>query len=257
MGQFERTLIVAEEDSEVHYVEGCTAPQYSTDSLHAAIVEIFVGKNAKVQYTTIQNWSKNVYNLTTQRGRVDENGSLIWVDANIGSKVTMKYPAVYLAGRNSYGEILSAALAEKGQHQDTGAKAIHLAPDTRSLINSRSICKDGGRTSYRGLVKIQKGAKNSKSKIICDALILDNESETDTYPYNDIQEQQSIIEHEASVSKVSEEQVFYLMSRGLTEAQANAMIVAGFMEPVTKELPMEYAAELNALLTMSMEGSVG
>jgi Fe-S cluster assembly protein SufB len=257
MGQFERTLIVAEEGAEVHYVEGCTAPQYSTDSLHAAIVEIYVAKNAKVQYTTIQNWSKNVYNLTTQRGKVEENGSLIWVDANIGSKVTMKYPSVILAGRNSYGEIVSAAVAEEGQHQDTGAKAIHLAEDTKSFINSRSMCKDGGRTSYRGLVKVQNGAKNAKSKIICDALILDNDSQTDTYPYNDIREKQSSIEHEATVSKISEEQLFYLMSRGLSEEEANAMIVAGFMEPVTKELPMEYAAELNALLQMSMEDSVG
>lgn len=257
MGQFERTLIIAEEDSAIHYVEGCTAPQYSTDSLHAAIVEIFVGKNAKVQYTTIQNWSKNVYNLTTQRGKVSKGGSLAWVDANIGSKVTMKYPSVYLAGENAYGEILSLAFADGKQHQDTGAKAIHLAPNTKSLIQSKSICKNGGRTSYRGLVKVQKGAKNSKSKVICDALILDDKSQTDTYPYNEIYEQRSSLEHEASVSKVSEEQLFYLMSRGLTEEQANSLIVAGFMEPVVKELPMEYAAELNALVQMSMEGSVG
>lgn len=257
MGQFERTLIIADEGSEVHYVEGCTAPQYTTDSLHAAVVEIFVGKDAKVQYTTIQNWSKNVYNLTTQRSLVQEGGSMIWVDANIGSKVTMKYPAVYLAGRNSYGEILSAAVAEKGQHQDTGAKAIHLASDTSSFIQSKSICKDGGRTSYRGMVKVQNGAVNSKSKIICDALILDEISQTDTYPTNDIREQKVSIEHEASVSKISEEQVYYLMSRGIPEEKANALIVSGFMEPVMKELPMEYAAEFNALLELSMEGSVG
>jgi Fe-S cluster assembly protein SufB len=257
MGQFERTLIIADEGSQVHYVEGCTAPQYTTDSLHSAVVEIIVEKNAKVQYTTIQNWSNNVYNLTTQRARVEEGGSMTWVDANIGSKVTMKYPAVILAGRNAYGEILSAAIADKGQHQDTGAKAIHLVPETKSLIKSKSICRNGGRTSYRGLVKIQKGAKNSKSKVVCDALILDNRSQTDTYPYNDIQEQHSTLEHEASVSKVSEEQRFYLMSRGLSEEQANALLVSGFMEPVMKELPMEYAAELNTLLEMSMEGSVG
>lgn len=257
MGQFERTLIIADEGSKIHYVEGCTAPQYSTDSLHAAIVEIYVEKNAQVQYTTIQNWSTNVYNLTTQRGTVKENGSLTWVDANIGSKVTMKYPSVILSEPNAYGEITSAAIANEGQHQDTGAKAIHLAPNTRSLITSKSICQNGGRTSYRGLVKIQKGAKNSKSKIVCDALILDNKSQTDTYPYNDIKEKHSIVEHEASVSKVSEEQLFYLMSRGLTEKEARAMIVSGFMEPIVKELPMEYAAELNALLEMSMEGSVG
>ena len=257
MGQFERTLIIADEDSSIHYIEGCTAPQYNKYSLHSAVVEIIVENNAKVQYTTIQNWSKNIYNLTTQRGLVKRNGALIWTDANIGSKVTMKYPAVVLVGEGAYGEVLSANIADDGQHQDTGAKAIHLANNTKSYINSRSICKNGGRTSYRGLVKVSSDARNAKSKVICDALIMDNKSQTDTYPYNDILNSSAKLEHEASVSKIGEEQLFYLMSRGLTEEQANALIVSGFLEPVIKDLPMEYAAELNALLEMSMEGSVG
>lgn len=257
MGQFERTMIIADEDSEVHYIEGCTAPIYTTDSLHSAVVEIFARKNSKVRYTTIQNWSDNVYNLVTKRAIAFENATMEWVDCNLGSKVTMKYPAIILAGRKAHGEVLSIAMAGKGQHQDAGAKITHKVKDTSSVITSKSICKDGGRTSYRGLLKIEKGATNSKAKVICDALILDNKSQTDTYPTNDIREKQSFVGHEASVSRVSEEQLTYLMSRGLDEKQAAALIVSGFIEPVVKELPMEYAAELNALIQMSMEGSVG
>lgn len=257
MGQFERTLIIADEGSEVHYIEGCTAPTYSSDSLHAAVVEIICKKDSRVRYSTIQNWSDNVYNLVTKRAFAFENATMEWIDCNLGSKVTMKYPAVHLLGPKAHGEVLSIALAGKGQHQDAGAKIVHRAKDTSSVITSKSICKDGGRTSYRGLLKIQKGAKNSKSKVICDALILDNESQTDTYPTNEIDEKQSSVGHEASVSKVSEEQLFYLMSRGLDEIEASALIVSGFIEPIMKELPMEYAAEMNALIQMSMEGSVG
>jgi len=252
----------AVKDHESYVCEGvishnCSAPKYSKQSLHSAIVEIFVAKNARVKYTTIQNWSTNVYNLTTQRGLVKENGSLIWVDANIGSKVTMKYPAIILAGERAYGEVMSANIAEGGQHQDTGAKVIHLVPNTSSLITSKSICKNGGKTTYRGLVKINKGAKNSKSKVRCDSLILDNKSEANTYPYNDVSEKQSQVEHEAYVSKIGKEQLIYLMSKGLSEGQSNALIASGFLEPVIKELPMEYAVELNALIDMSMEGGVG
>lgn len=257
MGQFERTLIVAEEGSDIHYIEGCTAPIYSSDSLHSAVVEIIVKKNARVRYTTIQNWSNNVYNLVTKRATVLANGRMEWIDCNLGSKVTMKYPSVYLLEPGAHGEVLSIALAQKSQHQDAGAKIIHRAPHTTSLIQSKSICKDGGRTSYRGLLKIVKGAKKSKSKVICDALILDNKSQTDTYPYNDIDEKDVNLGHEASVSKVNEEQLFYLMSRGLSEEDAAYLIVSGFIEPIIKELPMEYAMEMNALIQMSMAGSVG
>ena len=257
MGQFERTLIIADEDSQVHYIEGCTAPTYTTDSLHSAVVEIVVKKRARVRYTTIQNWSTNVYNLVTKRAIAYQDSVMEWVDCNLGSKVTMKYPSVYLVEPGAHGEVLSIALAGKDQHQDAGAKIIHRAENTSSVITSKSICKDGGRTSYRGMIKIAKGAKNSKSTVICDALILDNNSRTDTYPTNDIDEQEVTLGHEASVSKVNEEQLFYLMSRGLSEAEASAMIVSGFIEPIIKELPMEYAMELNALIQMNMEGSVG
>lgn len=257
MGQFERTLIIADEDSQIHYIEGCTAPIYTTDSLHSAVVEILVKKNARVRYTTIQNWSSNVYNLVTKRAIVRRNGIMEWIDCNLGSKVTMKYPSVYLTEPYAHGEVLSIAFAQKGQHQDAGAKAIHSAADTSSVIQSKSICKDGGRTSYRGMLKIAKGAKRSKSKIICDALILDNNSQTDTYPYNFVDEHDVQVGHEASVSKVNEEQLFYLMSRGLTEQEAASLVVSGFIEPIIKELPMEYAMEMNALIQMSMAGSVG
>ncbi|HLD03435.1 MAG TPA: Fe-S cluster assembly protein SufB [Candidatus Dojkabacteria bacterium] len=257
MGQFERTLIIADEGSQIEYIEGCTAPVYTTDSLHSAVVEIFIKKNARVRYTTLQNWSTNVYNLVTKRALVYENGIMEWVDCNLGSKVTMKYPSVYLLQPGAHGEVLSIALAGKGQHLDAGAKAIHAAPNTSSLIQSKSICKDGGRTSYRGMLKILNGAKGSKSKISCDALILDNKSRTDTYPTNIVNEQNVSLGHEASVSKVNQEQLFYLMSRGLTEAEAASLIVSGFIEPIVKELPMEYAMEMNALIQMTMAGSVG
>jgi len=257
MGQFERTLIIADEDSSIHYIEGCTAPVYSSDSLHSAVVEIVVLKNAKVRYTTLQNWSNNVYNLVTKRAFVYKGGVMEWVDCNLGSKVTMKYPSVYLLEEDSHGEVLSIALAGKTQHQDAGAKIIHRAKNTTSLIQSKSICLNGGRTSYRGLLKILKGATNSKSKVICDALILDNISQTDTYPTNEILENNSLVEHEASVSKIGEKQLHYLMSRGLSEEDATYLIVSGFLEPVIKELPMEYAMELNALLQLTMSGSVG
>ncbi len=257
MGQFERTLIVADEDSQVHYIEGCTAPMYTDDSLHSAVVEIICLKNSRVRYTTIQNWSDNVYNLVTKRAVAYENAIMEWIDCNLGSKVTMKYPSVILKEPFSHGEVLSIAVASDAQHQDAGAKIIHMAENTSSVINSKSICKDGGRTTYRGLLKILEGAKNSNASIICDALILDNKSRTDTYPTNDIKEKMSKVGHEASVSRVSEEQLFYLMSRGLSEEEATALIVSGFIEPIVKELPMEYAVELNALIAMSMEGSVG
>jgi len=257
MGQFERTLIIADEGSEIHYVEGCTAPIYSSDSLHSAVVEIVVKKNARVRYTTLQNWSTNVYNLVTKRAIVKENGIMEWVDCNLGSKATMKYPAVVLQEPGAHGEILSIALAGKNQHLDAGAKVIHLAPNTSSIINSKSICKDGGRSTYRGLLKINKGATDSKSRVICDALILDNISRTDTYPTNDIKERDVTISHEASVSKVNEAQLFYLMSRGLSEDDASTLVISGFIEPIVKELPLEYAMELNALIKLTMEGAVG
>ncbi|MDR0366275.1 MAG: Fe-S cluster assembly protein SufB [Bifidobacteriaceae bacterium] len=257
MGQFERTLIIADEGSYVHYVEGCTAPIYKTDSLHAAVVEILVCKGARVRYTTIQNWSTNVYNLVTKRTRVEEDGVMEWVDGNIGSKVSMKYPACVLAGRGARGETLSIAFAGQGQHQDTGAKMIHAAPDTSSSIVSKSISRGGGRTSYRGLVQILPGAERAKSNVICDALLVDEVSRTDTYPYVDVREDDVTMGHEATVSKVSEDQLFYLMSRGMAEAEAMAMIVRGFVEPIARELPMEYALELNRLIELQMEGSVG
>ena len=257
MGQFERTLIIADEGSYVHYVEGCTAPIYTTDSLHAAVVEIIVKKGARVRYTTVQNWSKNVYNLVTKRMRVEEEGIGEWIDCNLGSKVTMKYPSCYLVGRKARGEILSIAYASSNQHQDAGGKMLHFAPETGSKIISKSISKSGGRTSYRGLVQIIKGAKKAKSKVVCDALIIDRKSRSDTYPSMKIFENQSKVEHEAYVSKISKEQIFYLTSRGLSKEDAEGMIVNGFIEPIVKELPLEYAVEMNRLINLQMEGSVG
>jgi Fe-S cluster assembly protein SufB len=257
MGQFERTLIIVDEGAYVHYVEGCTAPVYSSESLHAAVVEIIVKKNARCRYSTIQNWSTDVYNMVTKRSVAYENATMEWVDGNLGSKLTMKYPAVWLMEPGAHGEILSIAFANKGQHQDAGGKVIHAAPHTSSVITSKSISKGGGRSSYRGLLKVAKGAYNSKSNVVCDALILDENSASDTYPYIEIEEDNVTIGHEASVTKVSEEQLFYLMSRGISEAQAAGMIVSGFIEPIVKELPMEYALEMNRLIEMEMEGSVG
>ncbi|AXR73504.1 Fe-S cluster assembly protein SufB [Auritidibacter sp. NML130574] len=257
MGQFERTLIIADEDSYVHYIEGCTAPIYQTDSLHSAVVEIVVKKNARVRYTTIQNWSNNVYNLVTKRAVCEEGGTMEWIDGNIGAKTTMKYPAVYLTGEHARGETLSMAFAGAGQHQDTGSKMVHLAPNTSSNIVSKSVARGGGRAAYRGLVQIVSGAKNSANSTICDALLVDTISRTDTYPYIDIREDDVALGHEATVSKVSEQQLFYLMSRGLSETDAMAMIVRGFVEPISRHLPMEYALELNKLIELQMEGSVG
>lgn len=256
-GQFERTLIVAEEGSSVHYVEGCSAPAYSSGSLHSAVVEILVKKSAKVQYTTVQNWYRNVYNLVTKRARVEEEGQMRWIDGNLGSKLTMKYPSCFLVGRKALGETLSIAMAGAGQHQDAGAKMIHLAPETTSQIISKSISKAGGRATYRGLVQINKGAHHSRSKVVCDALILDEQSRSDTYPTNRIFENQVTLEHEATVSKIGEQQLFYLMSRGLEEHAAEAIIVNGFLEPIMKQIPMEYAVEMNRLVELEMEGSVG
>jgi len=257
MGQFERTLIIADEDSFVHYVEGCTAPIYSTNSLHSAVVEIICKKNARVRYTTIQNWAPNIYNLVTKRAVAEENATMEWVDGNIGSKLTMKYPAVVLKGRGARGSVLSIAVAGKGQHQDAGAKMLHLAPDTTSTIVSKSISKHGGKVTYRGLTSFGRNAEGAKANIECDTLILDNESTSDTIPYNEVKNDNITLEHEATVSKVSEEQLFYLMSRGLSEAEATQMIVMGFIEPFTKELPMEYAVEMNRLIKFEMEGSIG
>jgi Fe-S cluster assembly protein SufB len=257
MGQFERTLIIADEGSYVHYVEGCTAPIYSSDSLHSAVVEIVVKKDARVRYTTIQNWSNNVYNLVTKRATAAEGATMEWIDGNLGSKVTMKYPAVWLMGPHAKGETLSIAFAGEGQHQDAGSKMVHLAPDTASSIVSKSVARGGGRTSYRGLVQINKGAERSRSTVRCDALLVDDLSRSDTYPYVDVREDDVSMGHEATVSRVSEEQLFYLMSRGLTEEEAMAMIVRGFIEPIARELPMEYALELNRLIELQMEGSVG
>lgn len=257
IGQFERSIIVADEGAQVHYVEGCTAPQYTTDSFHSGVIEIVVKKNARVRYTTIQNWSNNVYNLVTQRSIVHENGTMEWVDANLGSKVTMKYPSCYLVGPGARGEILSMAFAGPGQHQDAGGKVVHFAPHTSSKITSKSISKGGGRSSYRGLLKVHKGADDVKSNVVCDALLLDPKSRSDTYPYIEIDEEDVTIGHEASVSKVGEEQLFYLMSRGLTEEEATTMVVSGFIEPLVKELPMEYAVEMNRLIQLQMEGSIG
>ncbi len=257
MGQFEHTLIIVEEGANMHYVEGCTAPIYSSDSLHSAVVEIIVKKGGRCRYTTIQNWSNNVYNLVTKRAMAHEDARMEWIDGNLGSKVTMKYPAVYMVGPRAHGEILSIAFAGKGQHQDAGAKVVHAAPDTTSRIISKSISKNGGRASYRGLLKVTKGAVGSKSNVVCDALLLDEESRSDTYPYIEIDEDDVKVGHEASVSKIGEEQLFYLQSRGLSQDEASAMIVAGFIEPMVKELPMEYAVEMNRLIQLQMEGSIG
>jgi len=257
MGQFERTLILVDEGAYVHYVEGCTAPIYSTDSLHSAVVEIVVKKGGRCRYTTIQNWSNNVYNLVTKRAVAYEDATMEWVDGNLGSKLTMKYPAIWLMGERAHGEVLSIAFAGSGQHQDAGGKAVHVAPNTTSVITSKSISKNGGRAGYRGLLEVNKKSAGSKSKVVCDALILDDESRSDTYPYIKIDADDVDIGHEATVSKIGEEQLFYLMSRGLTEAEASAMIVSGFVEPITKELPLEYAVEMNRLIQLQMEGSVG
>ena len=257
MGQFERTLIICEEGAEAHYIEGCTAPVYSTDSFHSGVIEIVVGKGARFRYTTIQNWSNNMYNLVTQRALVHEDAKMEWLDGNLGSKLTMKYPSCFLVGERAHGEILSIAYAGDGQHQDTGGKVVHAAANTTSQITSKSISKGLGRSSYRGLCKVYDGAVGAKSNVECDALLLDEKSRTDTYPYIEIDEKTASIGHEATVSKVGDEQLFYLMSRGLDEAEAMAMIVRGFIEPVAKELPLEYAIELNRLIELEMEGSVG
>ena len=257
MGQFERTLIIVEEGANVHYVEGCTAPVYSSNSLHSAVVEIFVKENARCRYTTIQNWSTDVYNLVTKRAVAEAGGTMEWIDGNLGSKVTMKYPAVYMMGPKAHGEILSIAFAGEGQHQDAGAKVVHAAPDTSSKIVSKSISKNGGRASYRGLLKVAPGAVHSSSSVVCDALLLDEDSRSDTYPYIEIEEDDVKVGHEASVSRIGEEQLFYLMSRGIDEDEAAAMIVGGFIEPLVKELPMEYAVEMNRLIQLQMEGSIG
>ena len=257
MGQFERTLIIVDEGAYVHYVEGCTAPIYSSDSLHSAVVEIIVKKDARCRYTTIQNWSNNVYNLVTKRAVAHEGATMEWIDGNIGSKVTMKYPAVWLMGEHAKGETLSIAFAGEGQHQDAGAKMVHAAPHTSSAIVSKSVARGGGRTSYRGLVQVQENAHHSKSTVRCDALLVDDISRSDTYPYVDVRVDDVAMGHEATVSKVSEDQLFYLMSRGLTEEEAMAMIVRGFIEPIARELPMEYALELNRLIELQMEGAVG
>jgi Fe-S cluster assembly protein SufB len=257
MGQFERTLIIVDEGASVHYVEGCTAPMYTSESLHSAVVEIICKRGSRCRYTTIQNWANNIYNLVTKRAVAYGDATMEWVDGNLGSKLTMKYPSVYMMEPGAHGEILSIAFASKGQHQDAGAKLVHCAPNTTGQIISKSISKGGGRASYRGLVRVEKGAKNSKCNVVCDALILDPESRSDTYPYIEILEKDVSVGHEASVSRIGEEQMFYLMSRGLTEAEASTMIVSGFIEPLVKELPMEYAVEMNRLIQLQMEGSVG
>ncbi len=257
IGQFERTIIIVDEGAFLHYVEGCTAPTYSTDSLHSGVIEIIVKRGGRSRYTTIQNWSDNVYNLVTQRAMVYADASHEWVDANLGSKITMKYPSVYLMEPGAHGEILSIAFAGRNQIQDAGGKAVHIAPNTTSQIISKSICKDGGKSSYRGLLKIYPKAENAKSTVVCDALLLDEFSESDTYPYIEIENPAVTVGHEASVSKIGEDQLFYLRSRGLSEAEANAMVVNGFLEPLTKELPMEYSIEMNRLIQLQMEGSIG
>ncbi len=257
MGQFERTLIIADKGSKVHYIEGCSAPVYSSDSLHSAVVEIVVKEAARVTYTTIQNWSSNVFNLVTKRARVEAEGHMEWIDGNIGSRLTMKYPSVVMVGPKASGEVLSVAYAGAGQHQDTGSKMIHAAPETTSKIVSKSISKDGGKTSYRGLVKVDDGLTGCRSHVQCDALILDDHSISDTYPYMEVGSRDAVIGHEATVSRVADEQLFYLMSRGLTEEQAMSMVVNGFIEPVTRTLPMEYAIEWSRLIELQMEGSVG
>jgi Fe-S cluster assembly protein SufB len=257
IGQFERTLIIADEGSEVHYIEGCTAPVYTTESLHSAVVELIAKKGAKIRYTTIQNWSKDVYNLVTKRAYAYENAKVEWIDGNLGSKLTMKYPGVYLLGKNAHAEVVSIAFAGSDQHQDAGAKAVHLASDTTSRITSKSVSKQSGRTTYRGLLHVAKGATGVKSNVRCDALLLDENSRTDTYPYVEVNEDDATISHEATVGKIGEDQIFYLMSRGFSESDALSLIVGGFIEPFTKELPMEYAVELNRLVKLEMEGSVG
>ncbi|CAB4934556.1 unannotated protein [freshwater metagenome] len=257
MGQFERTLIIADEGSYVHYVEGCTAPTYSSDSLHSAVVELIAKPGARIRYTTVQNWSQNVFNLVTKRAIAERDATVEWVDCNLGSKLTMKYPAVYLMGERAHGEILSIAFAGKGQHQDAGGKIVHAAPNTTSNIFAKSISKDGGRSSYRGLLEVAKGAAGSRSKVVCDALLLDEDSRSDTYPTIRIGEDDVDVGHEATVSKVGEEQLFYLMSHGIPEDEAGKLIVNGFIEPIVKELPMEYAVEMNRLIELQMEGSIG
>lgn len=257
MGQFERTLIIVDEGASVHYVEGCTAPMYSTESLHSAVVEVIVKKGGRCRYTTIQNWANNIYNLVTKRAMAYKNATMEWVDGNLGSQLTMKYPAVYMMEEGARGEILSIAFSGKGQHQDAGAKLVHAAPNTTGQIISKSISKDGGRSSYRGLVKVEKGATKTKCNVVCDALILDDKSRSDTYPYIEVAEEDTSIGHEASVSRIGVEQLFYLRSRGFTESEANTIIVNGFIEPLVKELPMEYAVEMNKLIQLQMEGSVG
>jgi Fe-S cluster assembly protein SufB len=257
MGQFERTLIICEDGADVHYIEGCTAPVYSSDSLHSAVVEIVAKPSSRVRYTTVQNWSQNVFNLVTKRAIAQEKATMEWVDCNLGSKLTMKYPSIYLLGREAHGEILSIAFAGDGQHQDAGGKIIHAAPKTTSSIFSKSISKDGGRSTYRGLLEVADGATESRSKVVCDALLLDEDSRSDTYPTIRIDESDADVGHEATVSKIGDEQIFYLQSHGLDEEEASKMIVNGFIEPVTKELPMEYAVELNRLIELQMEGSIG
>ena len=257
IGQFERTLIIADEGSEVHYIEGCTAPVYSSESLHSAVVELVAHKDAKLRYTTIQNWSNDVYNLVTKRAYAYDGATVEWIDGNIGSKLTMKYPGIYLMGPKAYGETLSIAFAGKNQHQDTGAKMVHMAPDTTSKITSKSVSRANGRSTYRGLLHVAKGATNVKSTVRCDALLLDETSKTDTYPYMEINQEDATVTHEATVGKIGDEQIFYLMTRGFNEEEALSLIVNGFMEPFTKELPMEYAVELNRLIKLEMDNSVG
>jgi Fe-S cluster assembly protein SufB len=257
MGQFERTLIIAEEGSKAHYIEGCTAPRYTSQSLHSAVVEVIAKDNANVRYTTIQNWANNIYNLVTKRAVAHRNSTVEWVDGNLGSKVTMKFPCVILKGEGAKAEILSIALAGKGQHQDAGAKVYHLAPNTTSRITSKSISKDGGRASYRGMLKVAKGMYGVKSNVVCDALLLDDKSRSDTYPTIEIDEPTATIAHEAKVGRIGEDQIFYLMSRGLSEPEALTLIVLGFIQPFTKQLPMEYAVELNRLIELEMEGTIG
>jgi Fe-S cluster assembly protein SufB len=257
MGQFERTIIIVDEGAQVHYVEGCTAPMYTTESLHSAVVEVIVKRGARCRYTTIQNWANNIYNLVTKRAVAYQDSVMEWIDGNLGSRLTMKYPAVYMLEPGARGEILSIAFASAGQHQDAGAKVVHCAPHTSSRIISKSISKNGGRSSYRGLVKVEKNAEKSKSSVVCDALILDPKSRSDTYPYIEVENQDVTIGHEASVSRIGEEQLFYLTSRGLSEAEASTMIVNGFIEPLVRELPMEYAVEMNRLIELQMEGTVG
>jgi Fe-S cluster assembly protein SufB len=257
MGQFERTLIIADEGSKAHYIEGCTAPQYSTESFHSGVIEIIVKRGAHFRYTTIQNWSTNMYNLVTQRSLVHEDATMEWLDGNLGSKLTMKYPSCYLVGAGAHGSILSIAYSGDGQHQDTGGKIVHAAPHTTSQIISKSISKGSGRSTYRGLLKVHEGSVGARSNVECDALLINENSRTDTYPYIEIEEEQSNVGHEASVSKVGEEQLFYLMSRGMSEEEAMALIVRGFIEPIAKLLPLEYAVELNRLIELEMEGSVG